>query len=95
MADECELTSYDELIEVITNLRFLVREKRRRERLSIRSAAEQAGLSVHSTVYRFERGHSVHTDTLVPLIRWVAGGGALADAVDTWQSTTRDTTDRG
>lgn len=72
MADHCELTSYDELIDVITNLRFLVRERRRRERLSLRAAAEQAGVPTMSTVYRFEQGESVRTDTLIAFIRWVA-----------------------
>lgn len=73
VVDECELTSYAELIEVIANLRFLVREKRRRERLSIRAAAEQAGLSAYSTVHRFEFGAEVQTTTLIALIKWVGG----------------------
>lgn len=72
MADECELSTYDEVIEVIENLRFLVREKRRRDRLSLRAVAEQAGIKGASTVHRFEQGRDASTDVLVALIRWVA-----------------------
>lgn len=80
MADECELSTYDELVEVITNLRFLVREKRRRERLSYRAAAEAVGLSGKSgsTLHRFEGGQDVSAENLVALIRWV---GAAARPV--------------
>lgn len=72
MADECELSSYAEVVEVITNLRFLVREKRRRDRLSLQATATQAGISSASTVHRFEQGRDVSTDILVALIQWVA-----------------------
>lgn len=69
--DQCELSSYSELVEVILNLRFLVREKRRRERLSMREVGRQTGLSP-STFTRFEtHGHDLSTDGLVALVKWL------------------------
>ncbi|RZT87488.1 hypothetical protein EV383_4413 [Pseudonocardia sediminis] len=73
---DCELTSYAEIVEVITNLRFLVREKRRRERLSMRAAAEQIGVGNASTIHRFEHGNDVSTENLVAMIRWLDRGAS-------------------
>lgn len=63
--------AYDELIKVLTNLRFLVRETRRRRGLSIRAAAEQLGLS-HTVISRFEEGAGVQLGNAIVLLRWVA-----------------------
>lgn len=71
MSEECELTSYGEMVEVIENLPFLVREMRRERRLSMRRAAEETGLSA-STFARLESGeHGVSADGLVSLLRWL------------------------
>lgn len=65
-------TGYTELVEVLEALPTLVREKRRRESLSLREAAEQAGTSA-ATILRFERGDSVDfRGTALPLLKWVA-----------------------
>ena len=70
--DHCELSTYAELVEVIVNLRFLVREKRRRERLSQRAAAKVIGCTP-MTISRFESGAEVDTHNLIYLIEWVGG----------------------
>lgn len=70
MADGCELSTYTEIVEVLTNLRFLVRERRRRERISQRRLAEITGLA-NSSVHRFEQGKDVSTEGLLALVRWV------------------------
>lgn len=65
-------TGYTELVEVLEALPTLVREKRRREGLSLRDAAEQAGISA-ATILRFERGDGVDfRGTALPLLKWVA-----------------------
>jgi hypothetical protein len=71
---ECELSTYAEIVEVITNLRFLVRERRRRERLSMRAVADLTGLNA-SSIHRFENGKDVSTDNLLALVRWVGDIG--------------------
>lgn len=70
-ADDVLLTGYDELIHIIGILPDLVREKRRRDNLSLRAAARQIGMSA-STVLRFEEGDNVlQTDNLVLFLKWV------------------------
>lgn len=70
--DEGRPTGYDELLRVIAVLPDLVREKRRREGLSLRKAEEQTGLSF-STIDRFERRTAISSaDTLVALLHWVS-----------------------
>jgi predicted transcriptional regulator len=46
--------SYEDIAAVLDSLPMLVREKRRREQLSVRAAAKQLGFSF-STLHRFER----------------------------------------
>lgn len=69
-SDDCELSTYTEIVEVLTNLRFLVRERRRRERISMRRLAEITGLA-GSSIHRFEHGKDVSTEGLLALVRWV------------------------
>ena len=71
MAGDDHPAPYGELIEVLTNLRLLVRETRRRRGLSIRAAAEQLGLS-HTVISRFEEGAGVQLGNAIVLLRWVA-----------------------
>lgn len=69
-------TSYDELASLVENLPLLVREKRRREGLSIREAARQVGCSF-STLHRFESSDQGWNGRLLPdLLRWLGGGAA-------------------
>lgn len=69
-ATEPPLTTYSELAEILTNLPLLVRERRRGDRLSLRAAAEQAGIGFNS-LYRFEKGHDVNGDNLAAILRWL------------------------
>ncbi len=71
MAADDRPMAYDELIEVLTNLRFLVRETRRRRGLSIRATADQLGLS-HTVLSRLEDGAGIQLSTAITLLRWVA-----------------------
>lgn len=71
MASDDRPAAYDELIKVLTQLRFLVRETRRRRGLSIRATAEQLGLS-HTVISRFEDGAGVQLSNAITLLRWVA-----------------------
>lgn len=65
------LTPYAELAEVLANLPLLVRERRRQERLSIRAAAEQIGISF-STIHRMEHGDDMNEASLAAVLRWLA-----------------------
>lgn len=72
-------TSYEELAHVIEILPDLIREKRRRERLSIREVGKRLGISF-STISRLEaRKGDLRTDNLLVLLRWIGelprGGG--------------------
>lgn len=70
VADDYELSTYTEIVEVLANLRFLVRERRRRERVSLRTLAKITGVTA-STIHRFEHGKDVSTEGLLALVRWV------------------------
>lgn len=72
--DAPALSSYDELIDVIENLPVLVRETRRREGLSLRSASEICEVGFN-TITRFENGDVVHSENLIRLLRFVAVRG--------------------
>jgi len=63
--------AYDELIDVLTQLRFLVRETRRRRGLSIRATAAQLPVS-HTVISRFEEGAGIQLSNAITLLRWVA-----------------------
>jgi transcriptional regulator with XRE-family HTH domain len=73
MSDECELTTYAEMVDVVCNLHMLVREKRRERRVSLRQLAAQSGVSA-SAVCRLESGNSdVSMDSLIALLQWLHG----------------------
>ena len=65
-------TSYRELAELIVAIGFLVHEKRRREGLSLREAADQLNVST-STLCRMENGDGVLSYSLVSVLRWLDG----------------------
>lgn len=65
------LTPYAELAEVLANLPLLVRDRRRQQRLSIRAAAEQIGISF-STISRMENGDDMNEASLAAVLRWLA-----------------------
>jgi hypothetical protein len=62
--------SYEDIAAVLDSLPMLVREKRRREQLSVRAAVKQLGFSF-STLHRFERGEDCVLSNVVLMIRWV------------------------
>jgi len=63
---------YADIIGVLTLLPALVREKRRREGLSVRAAAKQVGIP-YQNLSRYERGgDAVLGTTVLPLLKWVA-----------------------
>lgn len=65
-------TSYDEIVTVLGDLPMLVREKRRRNGLSLREAARQVGVSF-STLDRFEKGEDAQLRaTVIPMLWWVS-----------------------
>lgn len=65
-------TSYSEIVTLLGDLPMLVREKRRRNGLSLREAARQVGVSF-STLDRFERSEDAQLrTTVIPLLWWVA-----------------------
>ena len=78
MADE--LTSYTDLADVVEQLPLLVREHRRRTRMSLREAGRQLGCSA-STLSRLESGeHGVDTALVVRLLRWLGEPAAARHA---------------
>lgn len=71
MTDTCELSSYAELAALITALPIIVRERRRTERVSIRTAATEIGVSA-ATLCRLEAGGvGVQGDSLVAILMWL------------------------
>lgn len=72
-----ELTSYGELAQVIENLPLLVREKRRREGMSLRTAAADSGVHF-MTLRRFELGENAAMSSVVCLLRWLDKQGTAA-----------------
>jgi ribosome-binding protein aMBF1 (putative translation factor) len=64
--------SYKEIIDVLGELPSIVREKRRREQLSLREAARQLGMSF-STVSRIENGEDGSLSNTVKVLMWVGG----------------------
>jgi hypothetical protein len=67
------LPGYDDLIVVLETLPLLIRETRRRKRLSLRAAGEVLGVSA-STAMRWERGETVGlgVEGIVAVLRWAA-----------------------
>ena len=81
MADECDLTPYDEVADMIERLPQLVRDHRRLLRVSMRQAAAEAGLAgAGSTIMRAEQGAGLHSETIVAL----PGGGPVRRRSRRW-----------
>lgn len=69
--DDCELTTYAEMANVLGNLTFLVRECRRARRLSMRAAATEMGLAP-SVLHRMEQGTSAPAlPNVVAILIWL------------------------
>jgi transcriptional regulator with XRE-family HTH domain len=66
------LTPYGELADVLKHLPVLVRENRRRRGLSLRAAAQEAGVSF-STVARAESGEDCALSSAIALLNWLGG----------------------
>lgn len=64
-------TGYDEVIGVLESLPVIVREARRRKGLSLRSAAEEIGVSF-STMSRIEAGHGCVLESAIAVLWWAA-----------------------
>lgn len=67
-----ELTTYNELADVLANLSMLLREARRARQLSVRAAARQLGMSF-ATVSRVESGEDCMLSNVVAILRWLGG----------------------
>ena len=76
-----ELVSYLEIARVVELLPTLVREKRRRDGLSLRAAADRIGVAA-STVKRFEDGAGIAWEKVPVLLRWVGDPRGLVQAED-------------
>jgi transcriptional regulator with XRE-family HTH domain len=67
------LTSYGEVLDVLTGLRAAVIEGRRREGLTLRDLAAISGTSING-LSRFERGvGDIQLATALKLIAWLSG----------------------
>jgi DNA-binding transcriptional regulator YiaG len=73
MSDRGELLAYDEVIAVVEALPVILRETRRRKRLSTRQAADLLGVSF-SSVARWERPAQCVPDrpAIIRILRWAA-----------------------
>lgn len=65
------LTTYGEIADVLDNLRMIVREARRRDRLTLAALAEASGVRSPSTLHRFEAGHELSVENVIALLRWL------------------------
>lgn len=65
-------TSYEDIYNVMCMLPVLVEEKRRRERLSLRAAASDSGVS-DNVIMRFEKNENVEFRNALALLAWVGG----------------------
>lgn len=64
------LTSYIELVDILSNLPILVKEKRRRLQISQRELGRALNMSF-ATISRFERGEDAMLSSIIPLLKWV------------------------
>lgn len=64
------ITPYAELADVLDNLPLLVRERRRQQRLSLRDAADQSGVSFN-TICRIEKGSDTAMSIVIAALRWL------------------------
>ncbi len=67
---DAELSSFADLAQVISDLPVIVRAARRMRRLSMRSLADEVGVS-HSTIYRVENGQEIAGPTVRLLLLWL------------------------
>jgi hypothetical protein len=65
-------TGYQEIVNVLNALPLIVREKRRRDRLSLRAAEADSGVSA-GTINRCEQGDGLQMSHAVALLSWVGG----------------------
>lgn len=70
-ADDRGLTTYGEIADVLSNLRLIVREARRRDRLTLAALAEASGVRSASTIHRFEGGQELSVENVIALLRWL------------------------
>lgn len=86
------LTTYGEVVELLGLLPMLCREKRRREGLSLRAAADQIEGVSFSTLTRLEhRASECHVDHVTAILRWLDGADSTthAEPPDTAHPTAR------
>ncbi|AGL19517.1 helix-turn-helix transcriptional regulator [Actinoplanes sp. N902-109] len=65
-----KLSTYAELVDVLTALPLLLREARRQRGLSQRTAAAEVGCSP-STVSRVESGEDISLSNAAAVLRWL------------------------
>lgn len=63
-------TSHAEIADFLDNLPLYVREKRRREHLSLREAADQAGVDF-GIIHRLEAGKEPRLHAAKLIVRWL------------------------
>lgn len=61
-----------DMVDIAENIGFLVREERRKRRVSARQVGREIGIT-SATFTRLEKGHSINVNTLVALLRWLGG----------------------
>lgn len=71
-------STYSELAELIALLPVLVREHRRRNRLSMREAARQIGCAP-STISRLDAGFDVSSHHVTVILHWLDGVHLFGD----------------
>ena len=72
MSEGSGLSTYAEMIEVLDALPLLMREKRRRDGISMREAARQMGIGL-SVIHRIEGGEGIHLSNARSALRWLDG----------------------
>lgn len=64
--------TYDELVRVIAAAPVVLHETRRLRGATLRDVGAATGVAFN-TLSRFERGHTVQSDNLVAILRWIGG----------------------
>lgn len=67
-------STYQEMIQVLSDLPIIMREARRQERMSLRALGRHLDLAA-STLSRLERGEGGALDTVVTVLTWLDGRG--------------------
>ena len=72
MSEGSGLSTYAEMMEVLDALPLLIREKRRRDGISMREAARQMGINP-AVIHRIENGEGIHLSNARSVLHWLNG----------------------